>query len=90
MPNGRTLEQAEKQLALLAAENRKLAAELEGLQNQGLVLEKVARDARTVQAAAEKVAAGLKSKLEISEKQTAEFRDANKTLTAQVARLASK
>ena len=87
MANGRTLEQAEKQLALLAAENRRLATELEGLQNQSLVLEKVARDARTVQAAAEKDAAGLKSKLEISEKQSAEFRDANKALTAQVARM---
>jgi len=58
MPNGRTLEQAEKQLALLAAENRRMAAELEGLQNQGLVLEKAARDARTVQAAAEKTPRG--------------------------------
>jgi uncharacterized protein YigA (DUF484 family) len=87
MANGRTLEQAEKQLALLAAENRKLAAELEGLQNQGLALEKAARDARTVQAAAEKDAAGLKSKLETSEKQSVEIRETNKVLTAQVARL---
>lgn len=90
MPNGRTLEQAEKQLALLAAENRRMAAELEGLQNQGLVLEKAARDARTVQAAAEKDAAGLKSKLETSEKQSAEIREANKVLTAQVARLSKQ
>jgi hypothetical protein len=90
MPNGRTLEQAEKQLALLAAENRRLAAELEGLQNQSLVLEKAARDARTVQSAAEKDAASLKRKLEISEKQSAEFRDANKTLTAQIARLSKQ
>ncbi len=87
MANGRTLEQAEKQLALLAAENRRLAAELEGLQNQGLVLEKAAREARILQAAAEKDAAGLKSKLETSEKQSAEIREANKVLTAQVARL---
>src|SRR5215204_4442172 len=87
MPNGRTPEQAEKQLALLAAENRKLAAELESLQNQGLVLEKAAGDARTARAAAEKDAAGLKSKLETSEKQAIEIREANKALTAQVARL---
>jgi len=35
----------------------------------------------------EKDAAGLKSKLEASEKQSAEIREANKALTAQVARL---
>lgn len=87
MTNGRSLEQAEKQLALLVAENRRLAAELEGLQNQGLVLEKMARDARAAQAVAEKGVAGLKSKLETSEKQLAEIREANKVLTAQVARL---
>ena len=87
MPTGRTPEQAEKQLALLAAENRRLAAELEGVQNQGLVLEKAARDARTAQAAAEKNAAGLNGKLQALEKQAAEIQEANKVLAAQVARL---
>lgn len=84
---GRTPEQAEKQLALLAAENRRLAGELEALQNQSVVLEKAASDARTVQAAAEKTAAVLQRKVETMEKESAEIREANKTLTAQVARL---
>lgn len=87
MPNGRTLEQAEKQLTLLAAENRKLAAELEGLQNQSLVLEKTANEARTELAAAVKESAGLTNKLEISVKLSAQVREANKVLTAQVARM---
>jgi hypothetical protein len=87
MANGRTLEEANKQLALLAEQNRTLAADLESLQNQSLVLEKAARDARAIQAAAEKASAGLKSKLETSETQLAEIREANKVLTAQVARL---
>ena len=87
MPNGRTLEQAEKQLLLLAAENRRLAAELEGLQKQGLVLERAVRDARTAQTTAENNAATFKSKLETSEKLLAENQNASKVLTAQVARL---
>jgi hypothetical protein len=87
MSNGRTLEQAEKQLALLAEENRRLAAELESLQKQGPALEKAVSDARTTRAASEKAAAALKSKLETSEKQLAEIQNANKVLTAQVSRL---
>jgi hypothetical protein len=87
MSNGRTLEQAEKKLALLAEENRRLAAELESLQKQGPALEKAASDARTGQAASEKAAQGLKSKLENSEKQLAEVQNANKVLIAQVSRL---
>jgi hypothetical protein len=87
MATGRTLEQAEKQLVLLAAENRRLAAELEGLQTQLLALEKAARDARAAQSAAEKIATSAKSKLETLEKQSADDRSANKVLTAQVARL---
>jgi uncharacterized protein YigA (DUF484 family) len=87
MPNGRTLEQAEKQLALLAEENRRLAAELESLQKQGPALEKAVSDARTTRAASDKAAAELKSRLETSEKQLAQVQGANKVLTAQVSRL---
>jgi len=90
MANGRTAEQAEKQLALLAAENRRLAAELEALQNQSVVLEKAARDARAVQTAAEKEAAVVKRKLETLEKQSAEILGANKTLAAQIGRLSKQ
>jgi hypothetical protein len=87
MSNGRTPEQAEKQLALLVEENRRLAAELESLQKQGQVLEKAASDARTALAASEKAAAAVKSRLQISEKQLADTQNASKVLTAQVARL---
>jgi len=87
MAKGRTPLQAEKQLALLAEENRKLAAEVEGLQNQGLALAKAARDARAVQATAEQEAKSLKSKLETAEKQTVKLQEANKRLSAQVGRL---
>jgi K+/H+ antiporter YhaU regulatory subunit KhtT len=90
MANGRTPEQAEKQLALLAAENRRLAAELEALQTQSVVLEKATRESRTGQATAEKEAAVVKRKLETLEKQSAETLQANKTLTAQVARLSKQ
>lgn len=87
MANGRTLEQAEKQIALLVAENRRLAGELDALQKQSAVLENAARDARAAQAAAEKDTTSLKSTLDASTKELAQTRDANKVLTAQVGRL---
>jgi multidrug efflux pump subunit AcrA (membrane-fusion protein) len=87
MSNGRTPEQAEKQLAELAQQNRELAAELESLQGQSRALEKAAQEAKAAQQAAEKRAAAISTKLEAVQKEAAELREANKSLIAQVGRL---
>lgn len=87
MPNGRTLEQAEKQLAVLAEENRRLAAELDSLESQSKTLERVALEARAAQAVAEKENSRLKTKLETAQGQIAELQQSHKTLSAQVGRL---
>lgn len=87
MPNGRTLEQTEKQIAALVEENKRLAAELEGLQTAGAALEKAARDALTAKTATEKESADAKAKLEAARKQVTELQQSNATLTAQAARL---
>ena len=87
MTNGRTLEQAERQLALLAEENRRLAGELEGVQKQSQVLERTVRDAREAQASAEGRAAGSERKLQATAKQIETLTEANKRLSAQVDRL---
>jgi len=87
MPNGRTLEQAEKQIAALIAENKKLAAELESLQATGAAVDRAAKDALAAKAAAEREAAAAKSRLEASQSQITELTRANATLTATLARL---
>ena len=61
MPNGRTLEQAEKQIAALIEENKRLAAELESLQAGGAALDKATRDALAAKTAAETACGHLSS-----------------------------
>jgi hypothetical protein len=87
MSNGRTLEQAENQLAALAEEQRKLAQELDALQKQSQVLEKTARDARDAQASAEKDRAGCTRELDATSKKLKALDEVNQRLTAQVERL---
>jgi len=87
MPNARTLEEAEKQIAALIEENKRLAAELEGTQTTGATLEKATREALAAKNSAEKEAAGAKAQLETIHKQVADLRQTNATLTAQAARL---
>lgn len=87
MPNGRTLEQAEKQIAALIEENKKLAAELESLQSTGSVLDRAAKEALAAKTAAEREAATVKSRLEASQSQNTELTRANATLTATLARV---
>jgi predicted RNase H-like nuclease (RuvC/YqgF family) len=87
MPNGRTLEQAEKQIAALVEENKRLAAELEDLQASGAALDKATRDALAAKTASERQEAAAKSQLEASQRQVTELRQANATLTASVSRL---
>ncbi len=87
MPNGRTVEEAEKQIAALVEENKRLAAEVEGLQTDGVTLEKAARGALTAKAAAEQESANAKARLEAAQQQVTKLQQANSTLTAQAARL---
>ncbi len=87
MPNGRTLEQAEKQIAALVEENKRLAAELDGRQTAGAALERAARDALVAKTAAERESANAKAKLEAAQKQVTLLQQANATLTAQARRL---
>jgi hypothetical protein len=84
MAGGNTLEQ---QLSLLVEENRRLAAELDGLQSQSVALAKIASDARATQAASEKAVAELRSQRDTLQKQLGDAQQINKTLTAQVSRL---
>lgn len=86
----RTLEEAERQIALLVEENRRLAGELEALQTSGPALEKVTREAIAARRAAEDSSASLKTQVETAQKQVTELRQANSTLTATVTRLNSQ
>jgi len=87
MPNGRTLEQAEKQIAALVEENKRLATELEGLQTAASALEKSTKDALAAKTAAEKSVATAATRLEAANRQVAELKSANSVLTAQTSRL---
>ena len=87
MPNGKTVEEAEKQIAALVEDNKRLAAEVDGLQTDGAMLEKAARGALTAKTAAEHESANAKAKLEVAQQQVAKLQQANTALTAQAARL---
>jgi cell division protein FtsB len=83
----RTLEEAERQLAQLIEENRRLATELEGLQSSGPALEKAAKDAVAARRTAEAERAALKTQFDGAQRQVAELTKTNQTLSAAVKRL---
>lgn len=87
MSNGRTLAEAEKQIAALVEENKRLAAELEGTQGQGAVLENAVSKALAERTAAQKQAADLKTQLESAQDALAKLKPENDALIAQVGRL---
>lgn len=83
----RTLEEAERQIAQLIEENRRLAAELEGQQTSGATLEKAAKEAIAARKTAETERAALKTQLDGAQRQVAELTRTNQTLAATVKRL---
>src|SRR5881397_2646682 len=87
MPKRRTLEQAEKQIASLVEENRKLAEELEELRRQDIALEGAASQAVSSRTAAEKEVIEFKTRLESAQKQVSELQQTSSALAAQVSRL---
>jgi regulator of replication initiation timing len=87
MSNGRTLAEAEKQIAELVKENKRLAVELEGAQGQSAVLQTAISKAIAERTTAEKQAATLKTQLESAQETLAKLMPENDALTAQVGRL---
>jgi hypothetical protein len=87
LPDELTLEKAKIQIAGLIEENRRLAAELEGLREQAAGIAKAVRGAQAGQAAAAKEAGALRSQLAAAKARVTELEASRRVLNAEAARL---